>query len=130
MPASAAKQGDKIVGVDTHVLMVPSPAGPVPTPTPMPFSGTIDTSCSTDVLIEAMPAAVQGSTASNAPAHFPTVGPFQTPPSNKGTITAGSSSVFINGKPAARSGDAALTCNDPSDLPNGTIVATGSVLVG
>jgi len=27
----AAKQGDRIVGIDTHVLMVPSPGGPVPT---------------------------------------------------------------------------------------------------
>jgi uncharacterized Zn-binding protein involved in type VI secretion len=38
--------------------------------------------------------------------------------------------VFINGKPAARNGDTALTCNDPADLPAGTVVAAGSVNIG
>lgn len=30
----AAKQGDRVVGVDTHIVMIPSPGGPVPTPVP------------------------------------------------------------------------------------------------
>jgi uncharacterized Zn-binding protein involved in type VI secretion len=38
--------------------------------------------------------------------------------------------VLINGKPAARMGDPAMTCNDPADLPAGTVVAAGTVLVG
>jgi len=38
--------------------------------------------------------------------------------------------VRINGKPAARSGDTALTCNDPADLPVGTVVAAGTVRIG
>ncbi|XXT39298.1 hypothetical protein WMF13_40875 [Sorangium sp. So ce513] len=38
----AAKQGDKVVGIDTHVVMLPSPGGPVPTPAPLPFSGTLN----------------------------------------------------------------------------------------
>jgi uncharacterized Zn-binding protein involved in type VI secretion len=42
----------------------------------------------------------------------------------------GSSTVFINGKAAARNGDTALTCNDPADLPAGTIIATGTVFIG
>jgi uncharacterized Zn-binding protein involved in type VI secretion len=130
MNQPAAKQGDAVVGIDTHVLMVPSPAGPVPTPTPMPFSGQLDGALSSDVVIEDQSAAVKGSTASNTPAHVPTAGPFQKPPSNKGTIDAGSTTVLINGKPAARSGDAALTCNDPGDAPNGTVIATSTVLVG
>jgi uncharacterized Zn-binding protein involved in type VI secretion len=130
MGQPAAKQGDKIVGVDTHVLMVPSPAGPVPTPTPMPFSGQLDGALSDDVLIDEKAAAVKGSTASNTPAHVPAAGPFQKSPSNKGTINAGSATVLFNGKPAARNGDTALTCNDPGDAPNGTIVATATVLVG
>jgi uncharacterized Zn-binding protein involved in type VI secretion len=130
MGQPAAKQGDKIVGTDTHILMVPSPGGPVPTPTPMPFLGQLDGSLSADVVIDSEPAATRGSTASNAPAHVPTAGPFRSPPSNKGTVNAGSATVLINGKPAARCGDTALTCNDPADAPNGTIVATGTVLVG
>jgi uncharacterized Zn-binding protein involved in type VI secretion len=126
----AAKLGDKVVGTDTHIIMIPSPAGPVPTPTPMPFAGTITTGCSTDVLIEGKPAAVVGSGAQNAPPHVPTGGPFQVPPTNQGTVLAGSPTVLVNGKPAARHGDKVNTCNDPAPLPNGTIVATGQVLVG
>ena len=127
---SAAKQGDKVVGVDTHVLLVPSPTGPVPTPTSMPFGGVLDGGLSADVVIEGKAAAVKGSTATNAPAHVPTVGPFQKPPSNRGTVTTGSGAVLINGKSAARNGDPALTCNDPADAPNGTVVAAGTVLMG
>ncbi|MFI6226390.1 PAAR domain-containing protein [Micromonospora echinospora] len=130
MGVPAAKLGDKVVGTDTHIIMVPSPGGPVPTPTPMPFAGTITTGCSTDVLIEGKPAAVVGSGAQNAPPHVPTGGPFQVPPTNQGTVLAGSPTVLINGKPAARHGDKVNTCNDPAPLPNGTIVATGQVLVG
>ena len=96
----------------------------------MPFTGKLDGALSGDVVIEGQAAAVKGSTASNTPAHVPTAGPFQKPPSNKGTVDAGSATVLINGKPAARSGDAALTCNDPGDAPNGTILAAGTVLVG
>jgi uncharacterized Zn-binding protein involved in type VI secretion len=130
MGQPAAKQGDKVVGVDTHVLMVPSPTGPVPTPTPMPFSGQLDGALSSDVMIDEKAAAVKGSTASNSPAHTSSAGPFQKPPSNNGTVNAGSATVLINGKPAARCGDKALTCNDPGDAPNGTVIASGSVLVG
>jgi hypothetical protein len=42
MGQPAAKQGDEVVAVDTHVVMIPSPAGPVPTPMPMPFAGKLD----------------------------------------------------------------------------------------
>jgi uncharacterized Zn-binding protein involved in type VI secretion len=38
--------------------------------------------------------------------------------------------VFINGKPAARNGDKAITCNDPADLPVGTVVAASTVMIG
>jgi uncharacterized Zn-binding protein involved in type VI secretion len=130
MGKPAAKQGDQVVGVDTHVVMAPSPGGPVPTPVPMPFAGQLDGALSGDVVIDGKAAAVKGSTASNSPAHVPAPGPFQKPPSNQGTVNAGSATVLVNDKPAARSGDTALTCNDPDDVPNGTIIATGTVLVG
>lgn len=118
------------MGVDAHVLMVPSPGGPVPTPTPMPFNGVIDGALSGDVVVENQPAATKGSSASNAPAHAPTAGPFQKLPTNKATVNAGSATVLINNQPAARNGDAALTCSDPADAPNGTVSASGSVLMG
>jgi len=130
MGQPAAKQGDQIVGVDTHIIMIPSPGGPVPTPLPHPFSGLIDGSLSSDVKIMGMNAATLNSTATNTPPHIPQGGPFQTPPSNRGQIIMGSSTVLINGKGAARNGDTANTCNDPPDMPVGTVVAVGTVLIG
>jgi uncharacterized Zn-binding protein involved in type VI secretion len=47
-----------------------------------------------------------------------------------GTIAAGSATVRINGKPAARNGDAALTCNEPPGPPIGQVVANGTVSIG
>jgi uncharacterized Zn-binding protein involved in type VI secretion len=127
----AAKQGDKIVGTDIHILMIPAAAGaPVPTPTPMPFNGTLTTGLSTDVFIEGKPAAMVQSGAINMPPHIPAGGPFQKPPSNQGKIMIGSTGVFINGKPAARQGDTAMTCNDPVDAPMGTVMAVGTVFIG
>jgi uncharacterized Zn-binding protein involved in type VI secretion len=130
MGQPAAKQGDQIVATDTHIVMIPSPGGPVPTPLPHPFAGQLDGSLSGDVNIEGKAAAVQGSTATNTPAHVPQGGPFQKPPSNRATVQLGSGTVLINGKPATRNGDKAMTCNDPADLPAGTIVAAGTVLIG
>lgn len=130
MSLPAAKQGDQVVALDIHIQMVPTPGGPVPTPLPSPFTGSLDGSLSSDVQIEGKAAATVGSTATNTPSHIPAVGPFQKPPSNQATILQGSATVFINGKPAARMGDPATTCNDPADLPAGTVVAVGMVLIG
>ncbi len=130
MSLPAAKQGDKVLATDIHIQMIPSPGGPVPTPLPSPFIGTIDGELSSDVFIEGKAAAVAGSTATNTPGHIPTAGPFQKTPSDKATIQQGSTSVFINGKAAARMGDPATTCNDPADLPAGSVLATGTVFIG
>jgi uncharacterized Zn-binding protein involved in type VI secretion len=130
MGQPAAKQGDRIVAVDTHIVLVP---GTPPTaPLPHPFSGIIGGSLSNNVRIMGRPAATVGSTADNIPPHIPTPPgtSFQKPPANKGTVQAGSPTVRINGKPAARNGDQAMTCNDPADLPVGTIIAAGTVLIG
>ena len=131
MGQPAAKQGDTVVAVDTHIVLVPAGPSLVPTPLPHPFNGIIDGNLSGSVNIMGMPAATVDSTATNTPAHIPQGGPsFQSPPSNKATIKVGSPTVKINGKMAARSGDTAMTCNDPTDLPGGTIVAAGTVLIG
>jgi uncharacterized Zn-binding protein involved in type VI secretion len=131
MGQPAAKQGDSVVAVDTHIVMVPSPGGPVPTPLPHPFSGTINGNLSSNVKIMGMAAATVDSTADNTPPHIPTPPgtSFQRPPANRGTIKMGSPTVKINGKAAARNGDTVETCNDPADLPVGTIVAVGTVLI-
>lgn len=130
MGQPGAKKGDQIVGTDIHIVMIPSPGGSVPTPLPHPFIGQIDDALSDDVNIDGQPAAVVGSKASNMPSHIPQGGPFQTPPKDKATIQIGSPTVFINGKAAARNGDTALTCNDPADLPVGTVIAVGTVNIG
>src|SRR5579875_2428570 len=119
MGQPAAKQGDQITAVDTHIVLIPSPGGAVPTPLPHPFAGIINGNLSPNVMIMGLPAATQGSTADNMPPHIPQGGPFQLPPSNRGVIINGSATVLINGKPAARSGDTAMTCNDPADMPVG-----------
>ena len=132
MGQPAAKQGDQIIATDIHIVMVPSPGGPVPTPLPHMFSGLVNGSLSTDVRVMGMPAATVNSTATNTVPHLP-MPPgtaFQKPPSNRGTIQMGSVTVRINGKMAARNGDIAMTCNDPADLPVGTVVAVGTVMVG
>jgi uncharacterized Zn-binding protein involved in type VI secretion len=128
---AAAKLGDQVTGTDVHIVMVPSPGGPVPTPTSLPFSGKIAQGCSTSVLIAGKPAATAGSVAVNLPPHVPPApGTFSKPPDNRGTIIGGSPSVLIGGKPAARVGDRVLTCADPVPAPNGTIQGGGNVHIG
>jgi uncharacterized Zn-binding protein involved in type VI secretion len=128
MGQPAAKQGDRVTAIDTHLIQPPGPSSPVPVP--HPFSGIIDGALSSDVKIEGKPAATVNSTATNTPPHIPQGGSFVNPPKNRAQIIRGSATVFINNKPAARSGDTALTCNDPVDLPVGTVVAVSTVFIG
>jgi uncharacterized Zn-binding protein involved in type VI secretion len=125
MSPFAARQNDPVSGSDIHVVLVPSPGGPVPTPLPHPFSGTLVESLSRDVLINGLPAATVGSVARNQPPHLPTPPgtSFSRPPTNRGTVQLGSLTVQINGKQAARVGDPVLTCNDPVDAPTGSIMS-------
>lgn len=126
MAAPAAKQGDRIVATDVHLIQPPGTAPPAPVP--HPFSGVLSGGLSGDVTIQGMAAATVGSTATFV--HLPQGGTFVVPPRNQGRIVRGSATVLINGKPAARAGDTAITCNDPADLPAGTVVASGTVIVG
>jgi uncharacterized Zn-binding protein involved in type VI secretion len=133
MGQPAAKQNDRVTAIDIHMVLVPAPPGPpVPTPLPHPFSGIIDEALSPNVNIMGLPAAIVTSVADDTPPHLPTPPgiSFVIPPTNKATIVTGSPTVFINGLPAARNGDKALTCNDPAPLPVGTVVAVGTVFMG
>ena len=130
MPAAAA--GHTIVATDTHIVLVPSASGVTPVPLPHPFIGRLDGGLVSTVMVGGQPAAVLGSTATNAPPHLPTppgVG-FARPPANRATVAVGSSTVTIGGSPAARAGDTAMTCNDPADLPVGSVIAAGTVMIG
>jgi uncharacterized Zn-binding protein involved in type VI secretion len=129
MGQPAATQGDQVTATDTHLLVQAS--GP-PMPTALPFSGALTDALSPDVRIGGRAAAVVGSGATNQPPHVP-VAPgtgFARPPTNRATVQAGSTTVWINGRSAARAGDPATTCNDPADIPIGTVVATGAVRIG
>lgn len=130
----AARQTDQVKAVDVHIVAVPAPpAPPIPTPLPHMFSGMLDASLSTDVKIGGQFAATVDSIAHNLPPHIPTPPgvSFLIPPKNQGKVFMGSMTVLINGKPAARMGDQVMTCNDPTDLPIGTIVSGfATVMIG
>ena len=130
MGQPAAKQGDKVMAVDTHILLVPTPAPAPPTPVPLPhpFSGTLTGGLSTTVKIGGKAAAVVGSTGDQHPrarARQPGGAVPEAAGEQGRRCRCGSPTVKINGKPAARNGDAAMTCNDPADQPVGKIVAVG-----
>ena len=125
-----AKEDDKVVGVDTHIVMIPSPGGPVPTAIPMPFVGKLSQELATSAFVDGKAVAVKGSVAENEPKHIPTGGPFQKQPADRGTIETASSSVFVDGKEVARAADTVKTCCDPADAPNGVIIAVATVFAG
>lgn len=127
-----ARQGDQVVAVDTHIVMVPTPGGPVPTPLPHPFTGQLDGALSSSVKASGKAVATVDSTATNQPSHIPTPPgtSFQKPPANNGTVMMGSATVKVQGKMVARATDTVKTCNDPVDAPVGQIIAVGTVLVG
>ncbi len=127
MGLPAAKLGDRVLAVDMHLVV--TPAG-VPALLPHPFTGMLDGNLSSNVRLMGRPAATVGSTATSIPPHVPAGGGFTKPPSNRGTVVQGSPTVRINGRPAARAGDVAMTCNDPADLPVGHVQATGTVNIG
>lgn len=131
MGQPVATQGSLVVAMDTHIVMIPSPGGPVPTPVPAPFNGQITGGTVSTVLIMGKPVAVIGSTADNLPPHIPAGGPFQTPPQNLGSVHTGSATVLVGGKGIARNGDTATTCDDIAPTaPKGQIIAAGTVFAG
>jgi uncharacterized Zn-binding protein involved in type VI secretion len=117
-----------VTATDTDLIQPPGPTTPTPVLHPLP--GVIDGALSTDVSIEGRPAATVNSAAANPPPELPIGGTFVVPPANRATIVRGSAPVLVNGRPSARSGDAALTCNDLVPLPVGSVVAPRTVLIG
>lgn len=127
-----ARADDQVVATDIHIVMVPTPGGPVPTPLPHPFVGKLDGGLSTTVKANGRAVATVDSTASNQPPHIatPPGTSFQAPPADQGTVMLGSMTVKVQGKAVARATDTVRTCNDPAELPVGQIIAAGTVLVG
>lgn len=133
MGRPAARQNDPVVGVDTHTVLVPAPPGPpVPTPLPHPFSGTLTQGLSTDVTIAGRPAATVSSVATNTTPHLPTPPgtSFVVPPTNRGPVTVGSTSVLINGQGAARMGDPVMSCTEVGGPTSQITAGSAKVLIG
>jgi uncharacterized Zn-binding protein involved in type VI secretion len=127
MGQPAAKQGDRVTATDQHLVQPPTTSPP--SLVPHVFNGVITSQLSPSVRTEGRAAATVGSVASNTPPHIPMGGSFVVPPTNRGTITNGSATVRINGKPAARNTDSALTCADPPN-PGGRVIAISTVRMG
>jgi len=131
MGQPAARKGDRVAGVDVHIVIIPGPPGTLPLP--HLFSGQIKSETVAKVLIEDAEAATVDSVAKNEPAHIPTPPgtSFSKPPANEGKVSQGSTTVKIGGKAAARIGDPVRTCNDPVDADTSVIVSGASkVLIG
>jgi hypothetical protein len=86
----AAKHLDPVLGIDTHLLLIPTPAGPIPTPIPSPFVEMLfdradyKPGSGATVLINGLPRAHPGTAAIAVVPHIPLGGPFLKPPANKG----------------------------------------------
>ena len=75
MGRPAAKKGDKIVSAtpgDIHIVMVPSPGGPIPTPLPHPCKSDLKMKLAKQVNVQGKPGAMKGSKSKHMPPHFPT----------------------------------------------------------
>lgn len=148
--SQAAKFGDLVLGVDLHMVMVPTPGGPVPTPMPHLFMGVVYDPLGTAisagisaltggggaVCINGLPVGNTGTTV-RGEKHVPTPpGTAFAPndiPDNEGTIVTGSKTVSLGGASAARLGSMVSSCNFPLNLPTSTCLAVpmgAPVLVG
>ena len=121
------------VGLDQHIVMVPSPSGQVPTPMPHPYIGKLKDKLSDDVEIGGKKAAVKGSKAKfESPGHFP-MPPgtsFQNKPNDEAEVTGGCcDKVKINGKDACVLGSTATSCDDMKTPDGCNIVAMGASVV-
>jgi len=122
-----AKQDDKVVGLDTHNILVTTPGGTVPTPFPHPFVGALKEDLAASVKIWNNKVATKNSVAKHLAGHVPMgPGPFQKTPDNKGKVTGGTEkSVKANGKEVAVIGSSVTTCNDIGARNNSKILAAG-----
>lgn len=128
MGTPAAVMGDRIVAM-CAVHLIPGPAGSAVKSPPLPFSAPLVQGLAAKVLVAGKPAAVQGSSGTNLPPHaglHPT-DPFVTPKNQQGTVVMGSTTVLIEGKPAAKTGSKCTVCGQ---LPGQLAGSAVTVLIG
>ena len=125
-----AAQDDRVMGMDVHIMVIPSGPSTTTAPLPHPFIGKLDDGLSDDVSIGDKKAAVKGSKAKHDdPTHMQLPGTikFQNSPKKEGGVTGGTSStVKIDGKEAAVIGSLVTTCNDIGARNNSTVIAAGA----
>ena len=127
MGTPAVVMNDQILGT-CAIHQIPSPTGaPMPAP-PLPFSAPLTLGLATTVMIAGLPAAVQGSTGYNTPPHvgLHASDPYMAPPTQIGQVMVGSSTVLIEGKPAAYTGCQVAMC---ATLPGQVIGSATTVMV-
>lgn len=114
----AAKHFDPLVGVDTHIILIPSPAGPIPTPLPHPYIGMVldpfdyVPKLGATVYVNGLPRGQAGTNGQALPPHIPMGGPFAKPPTNESEIFMGSATVLFDGEPQSFLGMPVLSCQD------------------
>ncbi len=114
----AAKHLDPVMGVDTHIILIPTPAGPVPTPLPHPYIGMLldpmdyIPKLGTAIRVNGVPRAVAGTAGVALPPHIPMGGPFLKPPSNESEMFMGSMTVNADGAPMSFAALPVLSCQD------------------
>ena len=112
------KQFDMIIGVDIHIILVPTPGGPVPTPIPHPFIGIVFDPIEfvpfvgASIMVSGIPRAQAGTAVKCVPPHIPIGGMFAKPPMSEGEIFMGNMTVNAEGEPLAFMGAPTLTCQD------------------
>lgn len=125
-----AAQDDRVMGMDVHIMVIPSGPGTTTAPLPHPFMGKLDDGLSDDVSIGDKKAALKGSKAKHDDSmhmQLPGTIKFQNNPKKEGEVTGGTSpTVKINGKETAVIGSLVTTCNDIGARNNSTVIAAGA----
>ena len=125
-----AKQNDKVIGFDTHIMVIPAGTSTANVPLPHPFIGQIKDKVSSDVKIGDKGVATKGSIAKHDDSmhmQLPGTIKFQNNPKKEGEVTGGTvSKVKVNGKEVAVLGSQVTTCNDMGMQNNSTIVSIGA----
>ena len=125
-----AVEGDKVMGMDTHIMVVPAGNTTTTVPLPHPFIGKLKDKLAKDVTIKDKKCAVKDSVAKHDDSmhmQLPGTIKFQNNPKKEGKVTGGTSSkVKIEGKEAAVIGSQVTTCNDMGLQNNSTIIAMGA----
>jgi len=125
-----ATQDSKVMGFDTHIMVIPAGTSTANVPLPHPFIGKMGEKCSSDVKIKGKGVAVKGSKCKhNDSMHLQLPGTikFQNNPKKEGEVTGGTvSKVKVDGKEVAVIGSQVTTCNDIGMQNNSTIIAPGA----